>query len=222
MPRAIAQLTRFLLGTYEARVAADLALPTARLCNQLGFRFFAVIAVGNADVYGGMGPVLLSNLEQAAADEMARHFDPFVGATKMLLADRRPMALVDPDGHMAIFGQRGAPFVTTVTTYGFAGRLLCHFASVEDLGAGFETGRLMVIGAQIANTLSSIAPTISLTERQKKCIRLLASGEKVPSIARHMNISEGGVKEHIVQAKKKLRATTQPMLVARAFRLGLL
>lgn len=62
----------------------------------------------------------------------------------------------------------------------------------------------------------------NLTKREHDILQLIASGMSSKEIARHLGISIGGVNFHILNAMKKLGASTRAHAVARAIYLGML
>jgi DNA-binding NarL/FixJ family response regulator len=63
---------------------------------------------------------------------------------------------------------------------------------------------------------------MTLTERQKHILRLIADGKTAKAIARELGKSETTVLDHIARIKKHLGATNRPNAVAIAIRKGLL
>ncbi len=61
-----------------------------------------------------------------------------------------------------------------------------------------------------------------MTERERDVLQLIACGKSSKEIARHLNISVGGVNFHILNTMKKLDASTRAHAVARAIFKGLL
>lgn len=62
----------------------------------------------------------------------------------------------------------------------------------------------------------------ALTARELACLRWVAAGLEDPAIARELGVSRNTVKDHLTNARRKLRADTRAQAVARALVNGLM
>ncbi|TGN75043.1 LuxR family transcriptional regulator [Bradyrhizobium yuanmingense] len=128
--------------------------------------------------------------------------------------------------------QAGLKHGISVPLFGPAGRLsMVSFASCfDDADPEGHVVRLKALAwhfhiafAEIAKPSNSACDSkVSLSEREKDCLRWVAKGKSSWEIGKILNISENTVNFHLKNAIRKLGTTNRAHAIAKAIRLGLI
>ena len=134
------------------------------------------------------------------------------------------VTLAQPERHVRVFTDEGAPMAELLTRLITGGRL----APAADARAAGHVGRLLrsfgPASPSPANRARGAAPGLvePLTDREMEVLELLASGSSNQQIADHLFVALITVKKHVSHILDKLGAANRTEAVARARGLGLL